>query len=214
MEFYTSLLIIKKGSEDMFKKIISLILVVLVCCSTAMTVFVQAENSHVEENNVSNGNEEPSITNAKLISSEIVAEEPETVISSDYVMTASVDSEYFEWLLCVPDEIISASTIELLEYFLKSPFMGQQIFSCSSTLEEREIDFSCHEAFRELISREDCIDVLENYAESILNGSKSDELDRTKFEKLLAQPLVKSIISDLPSIATRCPNLQSLYTTS
>lgn len=176
-----------------------------------MTVFAQAECSHVEENDVSNGNEEPAVTNATSISYEIVTEQLETVINSDYVMTAKVDSEYLEWIFGAPEEIISASTIELLEYFLGSPFMGQQIFSCSSTSKKREIDFSCHEAFRELISREDCVEVLERYSGSILYSSENDELDRTKFERLLSQPLVKSIISDLPSASTSCPNLQGIY---
>lgn len=194
----------------MFRKIFSLVLVILICCSTSMNVFARAEHSHMEENNASNSNEEPAITNATSISSEIITDEPETVMDSDYVMTAKADSEYLEWLLDVPDEIVSASTIELLEYFLESPFMGQQIYSCSSTFEEREIDFSCHEAFRELVSREDCIEVLESYAGSILYSSENDELDIAKFEKLLAQPLVESILSDLSATAKSYPNLQRI----
>lgn len=198
----------------MFKKIFSLVLVVLICCSTSMNVFAQTEHSHVEENDVANGNEEPAITDTTSLSSEIVIEESEIVENFDYLFTASADSEYLEWLLGAPDEIICASTSELLEYFLESPFMGQQIYSFSSTFEEREIDFSCHEAFRELVSREDCIEVLENYAGSILYSSENDELDIAKFEKLLAQPLVGSILSDLPSTAESCPNLQSIYAQS
>ena len=198
----------------MFKKFSLLILTVLICYSTSMTVFAQAEHSHVEEDDVSSSNEEPSITNVTSISSKKVTEEPEAVIDSDYVVTAKVDPEYLEWIFGVPDEIKSASTTELLEYFLESPFMGQQIFSCSSTPTDKEIDFSCHEAFRELVSREDCIEVLESYAESILYSSENDESDKTKFEKLLAQPLLASIISDLPSTAKSCPNLQSIYTAS
>lgn len=198
----------------MFKKFFSLVLVVLLCCSTPMNVFAQTEHSHVEGNDVSNGNEGSAITNTMSLSSEMIEEESETVINSDYVMTTNVDSEYLEWLLGVPDEIISASTIEVLEYFLESPFMGQQIFSCSSTFEEREIDFSCHEAFRELVSREDCIEVLESFAGSILYSPENDELNLSKFEKLLSQPLVESLLSDLTSSADGYPNLQSMYTQS
>lgn len=176
----------------MFKKIFSILLVFLLCCSTSIILFAQTKPSRVEE-------------------TEII--DP-TSVSSDYVMTVNVDSEYLEWLLGVPDEIVSASTIELLEYFLESPFVGQQIYSCSSSFEEREIDFSCHEAFRELISREDFMEALENYAESILCSLKSSERDRAAFEKLLAQPHVESLISDSEHIATSYPNLRSIYTTS
>ena len=199
----------------MFKKIFSLILVVLICCSTSLNVFAQAEHSHVEKNDVSNGNEEPAIIDTTSISSEIVPEESETLINPDYVVTAKVNPEYLERMFGAPDEILSASTLELLEYFLESQFMRERIHSyCSSTLAESEFDFSCHEAFRELISREDCIEVLESYAGSILYSSESDEWVQVKLEKILSQPAVKSIISELSPAATSYPNLQSIYTAS
>lgn len=195
----------------MFKKIFSLTLAILLCCSTPITVFTQAEHSHIKENDVSGGIDEAAVTNTPSLPSETVTEELEAVINSDYVLTTSLDSEYLEWLLGAPDEILSAPTFELLDYFLKSPFMGQQIFSVSATPTNHEIDFSCHEAFREFISREDCIEALEGYAGNIIYGSEKNELDITKFEKLLAQPLVKSIVSDLPSTASNYPNLQSIF---
>lgn len=192
-----------KGSEDMFQKILSLILVVLICCSTSITVFAQTDHSHVEENHVSGSNEEPAITDTTSISSKIVPEESETLINPDYVVTAKVNPEYLERMFGAPDEILSGSTLELLEYFLESQFMRERIHSYgSSTLVEREFNFSCHEAFRELVSREDCIEVLESYAGNILYSSENDELDIAKLEKILSQPAVKSLISDLSSAAT------------
>lgn len=215
-------MIIKKGSEDMFKKIFSLILVALICCTTLIAVFVQAEHSRAAQNEASNGNEEPAVTNVTPHSSEIVTEEREIVINPDYVdvinpdyvYTVKMDPDYEEWFFGAPDEILSASTSELLEYFLESPFMISRVLSVASTPRPIiEHDFSCHEAFRELISREDCVEVLESYAGSILYSSETNELDRAIFEKLLAQPLVKSIISDFLSAAASCPNLRSIYTT-
>ena len=198
----------------MFRKIFSLTLAILLCCSTPITLFIQAEHSHVEVNYLSNGIDEEVITSTPSLPAETVTEESETAIASDYVLTTSLDSEYLEWLLGAPDEILSATTFELLDYFLKSPFMGQQIFSVSATPTNREVDFTSHEAFSELISREDCIEVLESYAGSILFGSENDELDRIKFEKLLSQPSVKSIVYDLPSATSIYPNLQSIYSAS
>ena len=49
---------------------------------------------------------------------------------------------------------------------------------------------------------EDCIEVLESYAGNILYSSENDELDIAKLEKILSQPAVKSLISDLSSAAT------------
>lgn len=95
---------------------------------------------------------------------------------------------------------------------MNTPFMGQQIFSLSSTFEKTETDFSCHKAFRELISRDDFVETLENYAGSILHGLKSDKFDIAGFDEILAQPSVKSIISDSTYSADSYPNLQSIYT--
>ena len=195
-----------KGAKDMFKKIFSMMLVFLLCCSASITVFAQAEHSHVEENDASIGNEETAIINVTSPTSEI---------DSDYVFTATADPEYWDWLVGAPDEILSASTIELLEYFLNSRFVEQSIYSyASSTMYKRELGFSSSEAFRELISRDDFMETLEIYAESILNGSNSSEQDKFKFEKLLAQPSVKSLISDSEYSATNYPNLRSIYITS
>lgn len=167
-------------------------------------------------NDVSNGDEDSELIHITSLSPEIIIEDTQTIISSDCVYTATADPEYLEWLLGAPDEIISASTGELLEYFLKSPFMGQQVYSCSSLFHDNEIDFSCHEVFRELVSREDFIDVLESYAGSILYSSGSNESDRIEFEKLLAQPFVESLISDSEYTVTadKYPNLRSIYTAS
>lgn len=167
----------------MFKKILSLMLVLLICCTTSTTVFSQAEHSHDGESSA----------------------DAETVINSNRVQTATADPEYLEWLYGAPDEILSASTAELLEYFLTSSFMGQQVFSCSSTSDSNDIDFSCHKAFRELISRGDCLEALEDHAGNVL--SRNDHPDKAKFEKLLAQASVKSLMTDLADH----PNLQSIY---
>ncbi len=201
----------------MFRKIFSIILVFLLCCSTTITTSAQTEHSHIEENGASNVNEETAIINAASSSSEMIIANTETIISPDYLFTATADPEYLEWLYGAPDEIISASTIDLLEYFLETPFMGQQVFSCLSTFStpnNSEIDFSCHEAFRELISREDFLVALESYAERILNASDSSELEINTFEKLLVEPSVESLASDLECSADSYPNLQSIYTTS
>lgn len=197
----------------MFKKIFPVVLFFLMCCSLSVTAFSQEECSHAEGNDVSNGDAKPAFIDVTSLSPGIIITDAELIIASNCVQTTTVDSEYLAWLLGAPEGIISSSTPELLKYFLQSPFMGQQVYSCSSTLNNEGIDFSCHEAFRELISREDFAEELEHYAESILYGPISDELDKTKFEKLLVQPLVKSLVSDLTDTAASYPYLQSIYTT-
>ena len=133
------------------------------------------------------------------------------VTYSDFVLTYIVDSGYRAWLLSVPEEIKSASTSEILEYFLKTPFMGQQIFSVSSTPMSESVDLSIHDAFRELVSREDCVDALEIYAGKILNGEIVDEFDIKKFEKLLDNSRVKSLVFNSGHDVSYYPNLESIY---
>ena len=196
----------------MFKKILSIILVFLMCCAALVTVFAQSEHLHAEENSASGVSEEYAATDVTWASSGIVTAGDRLAINPDYLLTAKVDPDYLEWIFGAPDEILSASTMELLEYFLNTPFMGQQIFSLSSTFEKTETDFSRHKAFRELISRDDFVETLENYAGSILHGLKSDKFDIAGFDEILAQPSVKSIISDSTYSADSYPNLQSIYT--
>lgn len=199
----------------MKKKIVSLFLTACFLLSPSSLTSAASDDDSQSTVMAHNGNPFHGVSNGDE-NSEIVMEDAQTIVSSDCVYTDTADSEYLEWLFGTPDEIISASTGELLEYFLKSPFMGQQVYSCSSTFHDNEIDFSCHEAFRELVSREDFIKALESYAGKVLYSSGSNELDRIEFEKLLAQPFVKSLISDSEYTATadNYPNLRSMYTAS
>ena len=195
----------------MFKKILSIILVFLMCCAALVTVFAQSEHLHAEENSASGVSEEYAATDVTWASSGIVTAGDRLAINPDYLLTAKVDPDYLEWIFGAPDEILSASTMELLEYFLDTPFLQQQFFVYSTPVKP-EIDFSCHKAFRELISRDDFVETLENYAGSILHGLKSDKFDIAGFDEILAQPSVKSIISDSTYSADSYPNLQSIYT--
>ncbi len=170
----------------MFKRFFSLILILLMCCSLSSAASYQTEHSHAKGND-------------------------ETIMTSDYVLTAKVDPDLLDRLFGASDEIISGSTIELLEYFLGSPFMWEQTFSPSSIPNYEPMDFSNHKAYRELITREDLLETLDNYAKSILQGSKSDEPDKVKFEKLLIQPDVVLLISDLTDITAVYPSLQSIF---
>ncbi len=114
-----------------------------------------------------------------------------------------------------PEEVLSSSTSELLEYFLQSDFMGQELYasiSWSSIPEEPyESDYSCNEAFAELLTRDDLTEVLEKYAGKILRGEYEVEYNldgnESAFDKLLAQKSIKSLLSDLNGL----PNLQFMY---
>lgn len=136
-------------------------------------------------------------------------------VRSEYTATVRMGSEYAERLYGAPDEILSASTAELLGYFVETSFLRGTVLSCASTVEvyERQIDCSCHRAFRELVGREDCLVELEKYAELVLRDTKFDIIDKMCFEKLLAQPFIEALVFSEHNIENY-PNLQSIYTTS
>lgn len=134
------------------------------------------------------------------------------LIDREDIQTLAVDSDFMEWLYGVPEDLRSASTLDLLDYFLKSPFIGQQLYPVSSIFNgsKQKADFTAHEAFLELLSREDFVYELENYAQSIY--SSSENIDMRKFELLLQQDLVDSLISASTHSISDYPYLQTIYT--
>lgn len=156
-------------------------------------------------------------------------------VKSEYTATVQVNAEYAEWLFGAPDEILSASTAELLEYFIETSFMRGKVLSCASSLDvlerENKRDFSSHRAFRELVGREDCVEELEKYAERVLRDTKIGdfykacfddeldevsfecELDKACFEKLLAQPFIEALVFSEHNIDSY-PSLQTMYADS
>ena len=204
----------------MFKKITSLILVFLLSCLTPITVFSAAAPLLVEENDVLTPQEESQFAGLNANTSEsITTESDQLLLDPEYIITTKVDSEYAKWLCSAPDEILSASTIELLEYFIQTPFMGQQVLTLLSSPvpnSNKKPDYTCHEAFRELISRDDFIDALEIYAAKKLCTSASDELnyDNKVFEKLLTESSVDALLSAPAYSTADHPNLQRMRDTS
>ncbi len=128
---------------------------------------------------------------------------------------AADEAELWEWKYGAPDEVLSGSTSELLEFFLQSNYMWMELayegFLSSPPTTPHEPDFTCHEAFAELITRDDLPKVLEEYAGKILRGKFDVNYtisgDETSFDKVLKQPSVKSLLTDL----TDMPNLQKMY---
>lgn len=175
----------------MFKKLLSSVLLLsLICFSLSTAAFSQAEPPGEIENNVESD-------------------------SSDGMYTTFLNAECAERLYGAPDEVLSSSTSELLEYFLQSYFMKMELiseaFMSSVPAEPQEFDYGCNDAFAELVSRNDFVEVLEEYAGKILRGEYEVEYnlneDESSFDKVLKQPSVKSLLTDL----TDFPNLQEMY---
>lgn len=137
---------------------------------------------------------------------------PSQLINEEFVQTTTVNPDFMEWLYGMPKDLRSGTTVELLDYFLQSPFMGQQLYSCSSIREsdQKRANFTVHEAFFELISRKDFLAELENYAQSISGKSRSTDLH--KIELILQQNTVREIISESACSSLDYPCLQNIYT--
>lgn len=209
----------------MFKKITSLILVFLLSCLTPITEFSAAAPLHVEDNDVSSTQDDHDHQTLE----ERMALHPETaIIAEKYnidpegIYFSSASQERLDAYYGAPDEILSASTIELLEYFIQTPFMGQKVFTLLSSPvpnSNEKPDYTCHEAFRELISRDDFIDALEIYAAKLLCTSTSVELNFDnrvfeKFEKLLTESSVDALLASPAYSTADHPNLQRMRDTS
>ena len=73
----------------------------------------------------------------------------------------------------------------------------------SAPRETDDMDYSCHRAFCELISRADFVECLEEYARSLPEDCPIDSLSSpgTALAKVLKQPSVKKIVNEAISAA-------------
>ena len=147
-------------------------------------------------------------------SATVEVEENESVsafINPEWICTGSWDPGYRDWLCSAPSEVLMGTTSELLEYFLESNFLGQQIVSVAPTSRVTKVDFTINEAFKELISRDDFVQTLEGYAKDVLNGKRSTVHAESKLEKILEQDSVKNVFFATADSTRNCPTIASLY---
>ena len=110
------------------------------------------------------------------------------------VYTATCDSSLLESIYAVPDDILSSSTDELLEYFLNSPYMMGQVYNLSSSLTEQpNRDYSDHPAFKELLTRDDLSSSIENVGASITG---SDTYLYEALQMVVEQPLIRDRLTN------------------
>lgn len=130
-----------------------------------------------------------------------------TVADPEYLCVFVKDgADVSDELLAVPEEILSAPTRELLEYFMNSDFMKNRAASetlKSAPRETDDMDYSCHRAFCELISRADFVECLEDYARSLPEDCSINYFSSpgTALAKVLKQPSVKKIVDEAISAA-------------
>ena len=110
------------------------------------------------------------------------------------VYTATCDSSLLESIYVVPNEILSSSTDELLEYFLNSPYMMGQVYNLSSfATEQPNRDYSDHPAFKELLTRDDLSSSIENVGASITG---SDSYLYEALQMVVEQPLIRDRLTN------------------
>jgi hypothetical protein len=104
------------------------------------------------------------------------------------------DAKSREWIYSAPDDILNGTTSGLLEYFLDSLFLHQDIYSRSTIGGTYKSDYTCHAAFKELVSRKDLLQTLENYAKkAFTNLSISKEVLLQTLEMYKNKELAKEI---------------------
>ena len=131
-----------------------------------------------------------------------------SITDTVFFTTASTNTEYVSRLYRVSDEILAASTPELLDYFLQSQFMrdmlAKEIAASSVSLlqqKNHEDYFFYHDAFNELIRRDDLTAALDMCARQITTSSiRNNDTYCFKAEfKALSEFLNHSTISSIVS---------------
>ena len=118
----------------------------------------------------------------------------------------------------VPRKILRGNTEDLFDYFCESEFLLNEIMHgmLFSSIEQYNkyadsSDFTVHEAFRELITRDDFMTVLEIYAKDTLTSSNPEDFAAAKLERILRQKSVKDKFSLLQNTSTDYPYISSYY---
>lgn len=121
------------------------------------------------------------------------------ILESMNFYTLPADESIVQRLFDAPDDILVAPTGELLEYFMNSLFICDQIMApalMSVQYDIPDVDYVQNKAFKELISRSDFLNCLESYAEALpANCSmKGVSAEGAALAKMLEQPDVKRIL--------------------
>ncbi|MBE6609220.1 MAG: hypothetical protein E7634_00975 [Ruminococcaceae bacterium] len=138
--------------------------------------------------------------------------EPELVVDEETgIFSMSMDPELYEKLYSAPNEVLNGTTSDLLEYFLDSHILKQQLLPLSSTNKPYKLDFTPNIAFKELVSRKDFLQMLEQYAKDAINGTRSELFAERKLEKILEQDSVKAVFWETADSSLNYPVIANLY---
>ena len=135
----------------------------------------------------------------------IEAESPQEEAQQTYVVDQAnayeipADQGWANRMYDVPEEVLSAPTDELLDYFLDSYYMQYRIAApalWSSPRVEEEPDYTENKAFAELVSRKDFLDCLEKYAKFLPADCEIEGMTApgNALAKILKQPSVAELM--------------------
>ncbi len=105
-----------------------------------------------------------------------------------------------------PDDVLMYSTSDLFDYFIHSSFLESRLFSFKSSPSE-EFDYSWYGIFNELVSRQDFVETLELYAETVNKSSEKDSTDAKKLNLILNQNSVAELLETHAMCAPNCLSL-------
>ena len=124
-----------------------------------------------------------------------LANEPDSSDKDPFLFITGADPTLVDSFYSVSDEILAASTEELLSYFLGS-LAERKIYPFASTqyVEERSRDFSNHPAFIELLSRGDLLPALRSYESALEGYEESREYEF--FQEFIEHPAFKQAFAN------------------
>lgn len=127
-----------------------------------------------------------------------------------YRYTYEVDPETYAPLYYIDEAKLVSDTASLLEEVLDSTFMRRQIVSFASSPDtlKPEFDYYSFKGFAELVTRDDLVIALEDYAERVFNNDIA-ELEVRVFEELLKHESIKMLVANAKSGVNSKNNVDS-----
>ena len=133
------------------------------------------------------------------------------------VATYELSAEEQEHRYGIPDSLATGATEELLRALLTSPFMEQQLFAplsfSSMDMYDASVDYTVHEAYAELIGRDDLAPVLMRYAAQLSPASISNPREVQAFDLLMKQPAIRVALGHLDKDTVAAPIYLSTLST-
>lgn len=129
-------------------------------------------------------------------------EEPDYTVYEDGHYIWEAPDEILDYFYGISDDILSSDTEILLAEVIDSNFLRSSLLSDSSgpDTDDNEVDFNLYKGFTELISRDDLLPSLDNFANKLSNDKSTDKEITVRLFRRLIKEIINALQLDTASI--------------